>query len=269
MSNIPSYVVTERWSRIWKITFTTDEKAVEMKVTLRFKLPLSFKTNNNTYRLLQFLGQEGTTHFKVLEPKAEVIKNKKAAEHYIEFKAVLLVSGYYSVGKQGDLEPCQLCKKDDRLEDQILCDDCDGTYHGTCLDPPIDIKTLGEDDRWSCPKCLAKEQEIKKNSVKTLSEKQKLSKGALCKRKWGGGNSCAGLQKRCNIVPQHHFGKIPGILVGKHWGSRINCHEDGVHRSTVGGIAGTSKLGACSIAVSGGYEDDDDHGDEFVYLFCH
>eukprot|EP01121_Diplochlamys_sp_Union-15-3_P012674 TRINITY_DN3830_c0_g1_i6.p2 TRINITY_DN3830_c0_g1~~TRINITY_DN3830_c0_g1_i6.p2 ORF type:complete len:241 (-),score=50.20 TRINITY_DN3830_c0_g1_i6:1234-1908(-) len=82
MSNIPSYVVTERWSRIWKITFTTDEKAVEMKVTLRFKLPLSFKTNNNTYRLLQFLGQEGTTHFKVLEPKAEVIKNKKATFHH-------------------------------------------------------------------------------------------------------------------------------------------------------------------------------------------
>lgn len=39
----------------------------------------------------------------------------------------------------------------------------------------------------------------------------------------------------------------------------------GVHRPTVSGISGTKAEGADSIVVSGGYEDDRDHGDTITY----
>jgi putative restriction endonuclease len=38
-----------------------------------------------------------------------------------------------------------------------------------------------------------------------------------------------------------------------------------VHRPTVSGISGTRAEGADSIAVNGGYEDDEDFGDEIIY----
>lgn len=41
--------------------------------------------------------------------------------------------------------------------------------------------------------------------------------------------------------------------------------EAGVHRPPVGGIHGRADQGAFSIILSGGYEDDVDNGDEFLY----
>jgi E3 ubiquitin-protein ligase UHRF1 len=40
---------------------------------------------------------------------------------------------------------------------------------------------------------------------------------------------------------------------------------DGTHTPTIAGIAGRSGVGAWSIALSGGYEDDFDEGYRFVY----
>jgi hypothetical protein len=40
---------------------------------------------------------------------------------------------------------------------------------------------------------------------------------------------------------------------------------DGTHVATVAGIAGNLSVGAWSIALSGGYEDDLDEGYRFVY----
>lgn len=41
--------------------------------------------------------------------------------------------------------------------------------------------------------------------------------------------------------------------------------EAGVHRPPVGGIHGRENEGCYSIVLSGGYEDDVDNGDEFLY----
>jgi E3 ubiquitin-protein ligase UHRF1 len=45
----------------------------------------------------------------------------------------------------------------------------------------------------------------------------------------------------------------------------MEASEAGVHRPPVGGIAGSEKTGCFSIVLSGGYEDDVDNGDEFLY----
>ena len=41
--------------------------------------------------------------------------------------------------------------------------------------------------------------------------------------------------------------------------------EAGVHRPHVAGIHGREDEGAYSIVLSGGYEDDEDDGDQFTY----
>ncbi len=47
-------------------------------------------------------------------------------------------------------------------------------------------------------------------------------------------------------------------------GSRKHCSSRGVHTPSVAGISGTAKDGAFSVCLSGGYKDDEDHG-EFLY----
>jgi len=61
------------------------------------------------------------------------------------------------------------------------------------------------------------------------------------------------------------YGHIPGIQVGKTWRSREDCSRDAVHGPLRAGIHGTAEDGAYSIVMSGGYEDDDDNGDVFIY----
>ena len=61
------------------------------------------------------------------------------------------------------------------------------------------------------------------------------------------------------------FGELPGYGIGAWWLTRQGASEAGVHRPTMGGISGTKAQGADSIVVNGGYEDDEDHGDEIIY----
>ncbi|MFJ2805391.1 YDG/SRA domain-containing protein [Kitasatospora sp. NPDC087271] len=61
------------------------------------------------------------------------------------------------------------------------------------------------------------------------------------------------------------FGSVPGIATGRVFVNRRALSEAGVHRPLQAGICGTKKLGAESIVVSGGYEDDLDHGNVIVY----
>src|SRR5262249_32875697 len=61
------------------------------------------------------------------------------------------------------------------------------------------------------------------------------------------------------------FGDISGVAVGIVFASRAELSHAGVHRPTMGGISGSGKEGADSIVLSGGYEDDEDFGDEIVY----
>lgn len=74
-------------------------------------------------------------------------------------------------------------------------------------------------------------------------------------------------------VPNDHFGPIPpsadprgqGIRVGEFWKDRLDCRQWGAHFPHVAGIAGQSGVGAQSVVLSGGYEDDKDEGEWFLY----
>ncbi|KAL3132357.1 hypothetical protein ABBQ32_008933 [Trebouxia sp. C0010 RCD-2024] len=74
-------------------------------------------------------------------------------------------------------------------------------------------------------------------------------------------------------VPNDHFGPIPpeadprglGVRVGESWKDRLDCRQWGAHFPHVAGIAGQSNVGAQSVVLSGGYEDDRDEGEWFLY----
>ena len=61
------------------------------------------------------------------------------------------------------------------------------------------------------------------------------------------------------------FGTPPGVSVGDSFRNRRDLHDGQVHRPLQAGIPGTGAEGADSIVVSGGYEDDEDHGDYIIY----
>ena len=91
-------------------------------------------------------------------------------------------------------------------------------------------------------------------------------------KKAGKANASSG--KIFVTVPPDHFGPIAaendpvrgqGVLVGETWEDRMECRQWGAHLPHVAGIAGQSDYGAQSVALSGGYEDDEDHGEWFLY----
>ncbi|KAK3118894.1 hypothetical protein QOZ80_9BG0710190 [Eleusine coracana subsp. coracana] len=91
-------------------------------------------------------------------------------------------------------------------------------------------------------------------------------------KKTGKANASSG-QIFVTIAPDH-FGPIlvendpkrkTGVRVGETWEDRLECRQWGAHFPHVAGIAGQSKYGAQSVALSGGYEDDEDHGEWFLY----
>ncbi|XP_059633421.1 E3 ubiquitin-protein ligase ORTHRUS 2-like [Cornus florida] len=91
-------------------------------------------------------------------------------------------------------------------------------------------------------------------------------------KKAGKANACSG--KIFVTVPPDHFGPIlaendperkQGVLVGESWEDRMECRQWGTHLPHVAGIAGQCDYGAQSVALSGGYQDDEDHGEWFLY----
>ena len=66
-------------------------------------------------------------------------------------------------------------------------------------------------------------------------------------------------------MPERVFGHIPRYPEGSRFESRAELSEAGVHRPLIAGISGSEREGADSIVLSGGYEDDEDLGDEVVY----
>ncbi|KAA8529980.1 hypothetical protein F0562_034416 [Nyssa sinensis] len=91
-------------------------------------------------------------------------------------------------------------------------------------------------------------------------------------KKAGKANACSG--KIFVTVAPDHFGPIlaendperkQGVLVGESWEDRMECRQWGAHLPHVAGIAGQADFGAQSVALSGGYEDDEDHGEWFLY----
>lgn len=61
------------------------------------------------------------------------------------------------------------------------------------------------------------------------------------------------------------FGHVPGVAVGDSFATYLDMNAAGLHRSTMGGIAGTERTGADSVVISGQYADDVDRGDLIVY----
>lgn len=61
------------------------------------------------------------------------------------------------------------------------------------------------------------------------------------------------------------FGHRPDHPPGTHYPSRRALYDASVHRHLQAGIAGPQSAGADSVVLSGGYEDDEDHGDWIVY----
>lgn len=91
-------------------------------------------------------------------------------------------------------------------------------------------------------------------------------------KKAGKANACSG--QIFVTIPPDHFGPIlseydpkrhQGVLVGETWEDRMECRQWGVHLPHVAGISGQCDYGAQSVALSGGYEDDEDHGEWFLY----
>ncbi|MGP4017453.1 YDG/SRA domain-containing protein [Saccharopolyspora sp. 5N708] len=60
------------------------------------------------------------------------------------------------------------------------------------------------------------------------------------------------------------YGEIQGIPEGTAFPDRVSLQQAGVHRPRQAGISG-GQDGADSIVVSGGYVDDEDHGNEIIY----
>lgn len=91
-------------------------------------------------------------------------------------------------------------------------------------------------------------------------------------KKPGNANASSG---RIFVTTAHdHFGPITaendpernqGVMVGETWRFRMECRQWGIHRSVVAGIFGQSKVGSQSVVLSGGYVDDEDHGEWFIY----
>lgn len=63
----------------------------------------------------------------------------------------------------------------------------------------------------------------------------------------------------------HRRGGPLGVEVGAVFADRRALASAGVHRPLRAGICGTSELGAESIVLSGGYEDDSDRGNVIIY----
>jgi putative restriction endonuclease len=65
-------------------------------------------------------------------------------------------------------------------------------------------------------------------------------------------------------MPERKFGQLDGIPPGTYFADRHELMVSGVHRQPQAGIAWT-RNGADSVILSGGYEDDEDHGDIVIY----
>lgn len=88
------------------------------------------------------------------------------------------------------------------------------------------------------------------------------------------GNANAASGRIFVTTAQDHFGPITaeydpernqGVEVGRTWVLRMDCRQWGIHFPMVSGIAGQSEYGAQSVVLSGGYIDDEDHGEWFIY----
>lgn len=61
------------------------------------------------------------------------------------------------------------------------------------------------------------------------------------------------------------FGEIEGFPEGHRFEGRKEMMPNSFHRNSGYGIDGNQKEGTSAIVLSGGYEDDEDEGDQIIY----
>ncbi|CAD6258202.1 unnamed protein product [Miscanthus lutarioriparius] len=67
------------------------------------------------------------------------------------------------------------------------------------------------------------------------------------------------------ILPEHDPRRKTGVRLGESREDRLECRRWGAHLPHIARIAGLSRFGAQLVTLSGGYEDDEDHRDWFLY----
>ncbi|KAI9139384.1 hypothetical protein BKA69DRAFT_1085969 [Paraphysoderma sedebokerense] len=158
---------------------------------------------------------------------------------------------------------CGVCKLKSTPDPSktIECDECLYWFHWDCLEPAL---TELPKNHWYCPSCKNADNTVKAaDKDVTNNTKKGQSKGALrVDKKWGGGDSCNGVEKVV-VVPSNHIGKIPGIRAGQIFRNRNAVSAWAVHGPLVAGMSGGAD-GCYSVVISGGYEGDD-QGEEFIY----
>ena len=162
---------------------------------------------------------------------------------------------------------CGKCGGKEDPELQIVCDECQGAFHLSC----IKLASMPEEEEWFCKDCKNEDTTVKAGEkIATGKKKAKMAskiaeENGKKVRDWGQGFATVGRTKVCSKVDKDHFGPIPGVEVGMSWLYRIQIAEEGIHRPHVAGIAGTADKGCPSIVLGGGYEDDEDQGEWFTY----
>jgi putative restriction endonuclease len=61
------------------------------------------------------------------------------------------------------------------------------------------------------------------------------------------------------------IGALPGSQSGQAFQSRRELYDADVHKTLQAGVVGSGPRGAESIVLSGGYADDEDHGEIIIY----
>ncbi|KAG0047352.1 hypothetical protein BGZ83_007576 [Gryganskiella cystojenkinii] len=162
---------------------------------------------------------------------------------------------------------CFICGGKDDDHFFTFCDQCNKGYHTFCYDlGRVSGDSVQVNDQWFCRDCRH-ENDIVNPGEEIVSKKRSKMPSASQTRKWGCGLSCKGVDKPFSLVDQYHVGRIPGIAVGSSWRKRLHVAAAGMHRPPVAGIGGTAEDcgGAVSIVLSGGYAEDTDEGESFIY----
>uniref|UniRef100_A0A383VGC2 RING-type E3 ubiquitin transferase n=1 Tax=Tetradesmus obliquus TaxID=3088 RepID=A0A383VGC2_TETOB len=195
--------------------------------------------------------------------------------------------------------------KTDLLEDTLKCVICVGLCERPVTGPCQHNFCLACFKRWlaqgkkTCPTCRTPfpnkfienprintlltyaircaKQGVKSDAAKTynrIADESRPAEAFTTERAVRNGRANAASGRIMVNVPNDHFGPIlpehdpsngKGVQVGDWWKDRLDCRQWGAHFPHVAGIAGQSNRGAQSVVLSGGYEDDHDEGEWFLY----
>ncbi|XP_065337009.1 E3 ubiquitin-protein ligase UHRF1-like [Cloeon dipterum] len=145
---------------------------------------------------------------------------------------------------------CVVCGEKSGEKALITCGDCINSCHVACADSAS--KNLDTDKKWLCTGCCFVEEEMQamfgsKDGSKA-KEEPKTPKTAVPP------------VSAAVVVPENHFGKIPGVPSGRLWASRKDVCFWGVHRSLEASMCGAINVGVQSLCLSDSLEGDYDNG---------